>query len=87
MHAYNTCTKCAHLADGLELVLLSGGEHSQHILVHVHLNLLPSLQLLTQPQICLTRVQLPPVNPKKIYTPFCPESFEILHFRDLWVAT
>lgn len=49
-----------HLAERLEVVLLAGLQHRQHVVVHVHLHLLPRRQLLAQPDVCLARVQFPP---------------------------
>lgn len=55
-----------HIANGFQRVLLAGSEHSQHIGLHVNLHLLIRLQLITQPDIRLARIQLPPALPTSV---------------------
>ena len=55
-----------HIADGFQRVLLARSEHSQHIGLHVNLHLLIRLQLITQPDIRLARIQLPPALPTSV---------------------
>ena len=51
-----------HIADGFQRVLLARSEHSQHVGLHINLHLLIRLQLITQPDISLARIQLPPAS-------------------------
>ena len=59
----------AHVADGLERVALAAGQHGQHVSLHVHLDLLPRLQLLAQAHVCLARVQLPAAGQRQAPRP------------------